>query len=250
MRPGHNRPDERRPDALMNPNASPPKPASPPRRPRVLRCVFLGACIFYVIALVAVGVFQRRFIYHPHVFATAQSDEMAREAQLQRWTNSAGATVGWKRLSPKQPSQGRVLVTYGNASYGVGCSRYADAIQMVAPFDVFILEYPGYADRAGSPSENSFYRAADETVPLLGTNVPVYLLGESLGTGLAAYLAGTYPDRFAGAILLSPYNRLSGVAQYQMPIFPAALLLVDRFPSEDYLRACFENEIMTLSPGV
>jgi hypothetical protein len=40
------------------------------------------------------------------------------------------------------------------------------------------------------------------------------------------------------------------VAQYQMPIFPAALLLVDRFPSEDYLRACFENEIMTLSPGV
>ena len=39
---------------------------------------------------------------------------------------------------------------------------------------------------------------------LLGTNRPVYLVGESFGSGVAAYLAGTRPDRVAGLMLLSP----------------------------------------------
>jgi pimeloyl-ACP methyl ester carboxylesterase len=141
-----------------------------------------------------------------------------------------------KRLSPKQPAEGRVLICYGNASCATGSAHFADAIQGVAPFDVFILEYPGYADRPGSPSQRSLFRAAAEAFELLATNGPVYLVGESLGTGVAAYLAGTYPDQVAGVILFAPYNQLTDVAQAHMPFFPVRLLLVDRYPSEDYLR--------------
>jgi pimeloyl-ACP methyl ester carboxylesterase len=141
-----------------------------------------------------------------------------------------------KRLASQQPAAGQVLITYGNGSWTVGCAHYVDDIQSRAAFDVFILEYPGYADRAGSPSQKSIFRAADEALRLLGTNQPVYLVGESLGSGVAAYLAGTHPDRIAGIILLSPYNRLTSVAQDHMPLLPVWLLLVDRFPSEDYLR--------------
>lgn len=91
-------------------------------------------------------------------------------------------------------------------------------------------------NRAGSPSQEAIFHAADEAIQLLGTNKPVYLVGESLGSGVAAYLAGTYSNRIAGLILLSPFNRLASVAQYQMPLLPVGLMLVDRFPSEDYLR--------------
>jgi pimeloyl-ACP methyl ester carboxylesterase len=80
------------------------------------------------------------------------------------------------------------------------------------------------------------FQSADEGLPLLGTNLPVYLVGESLGTGVASYLAGTYPERVAGVILLSPFNSLTDVGQHHAPILPVHLLLVDRFPSEDYLR--------------
>jgi hypothetical protein len=131
------------------------------------------------------------------------------------------------------------LITYGNASCAASSARYADAIQSAAAFDVFILEYPGYADRAGSPSQSSLFRAADEAFQMLATNGPVYLVGESLGTGVAAYLAGTHPDQVAGVLLISPYNRLTSVAQYHMPVLPVGLLLVDRFPSEDYLRSYY-----------
>ena len=51
---------------------------------------------------------------------------------------------------------------------GPACARYADVIQKVAALDVFILEYPGYADRAGQPSQDSLFRAADEGLQLLG----------------------------------------------------------------------------------
>ena len=60
--------------------------------------------------------------------------------------------------------------------------------------------------------------------------------GTSRRLWVAAHLAGTCPDKVAGVVLLAPYNRLTDVAQYHMPIFPVNLLLVDRFPSQDYLR--------------
>ncbi|HEX7576822.1 MAG TPA: alpha/beta hydrolase [Verrucomicrobiae bacterium] len=161
---------------------------------------------------------------------------MAQAARLERWKNPAGESIGMKRPSSRQPAEGGVLIAYGNASDAISSAHYADAIQSVAAFDVFILEYPGYADRSGSPSQAGLFRAADEAFQSLPTNRPVYLMGESLGTGVAAHLAGTYPDKVGGVILISPYNRLTDVAQYHMPIFPVKWLLIDRFPSEDYLR--------------
>jgi len=207
----------------------------PAPRQRLGRLLLFCAGI-YLLICTGCAAFQRRLIYFPPVFSPGQADQMAQAARLERWMNSAGESIGLKRASPGQPAEGSVLITYGNASCAASSARYADAIQSVAAFDVFILEYPGYADRAGSPSQSSLFRVADEAFQLLLTNGPVYLVGESLGTGVAAHLAGTHPDRVAGVVLISPYNRLTSVAQYHMPILPVGLLLVDRFPSEDYLR--------------
>ena len=200
-------------------------------RRALLICValFLTACVGCALC-------QRRLIYHPPVFATEKVDSLAKAAKLERWRNPSGQAVGMKRLSPRQPAGGRVLLVYGNGSCATGCARYADVIQKAAALDVFILEYPGYADRAGKPSQDSLFRAADEGLRLVGTNGPVYLVGESLGTGVAAYLAGTHPGAVTGVVLFAPYNRLADVGQYHAPILPVAWLLVERFPSEDYLR--------------
>jgi uncharacterized protein len=208
------------------------KPAIATRFRRVL-VVFVS---LYLLACVGCAAWQRHLIYYPPKFTTGQVDAFARSANLERWRNPAGLAVGMKRLSLVQPLRGRVMLVYGNGSCATGCARYADVIQKAAALDVFILEYPGYADRPGKPSQDSLFGAADEGLRLLGTNAPVYLVGESLGTGVAAYLAGTHPDTVAGVVLFAPYNRLGDVAQYHAPILPVHWLLVERFPSEDYLR--------------
>jgi hypothetical protein len=129
-----------------------------------------------------------------------------------------------------------VLILYGNGSCAVNCARYADDIQNVAPLDVFILEYPGYGDRNGTPTQESLTQAADIGLGMLPTNQPIYLVGESLGTGVAAHLASADPDKIAGVMLLSPFDSLTDIAQYHMPVFPVHLILMDRFKSEDALR--------------
>jgi len=200
-------------------------------------CRLMLVCIaLYAVACIGCASYQRRLIYFPPHLTAEQVNGSAKAAGLERWNDPSGQVMGMKRLSPRQPADGQVLITYGNGSWTVGCAHYANDIQNLASFDVFILEYPGYADRAGSPSQKNIFRAADEAFQLLATNQPVYLVGESLGSGVAAYLAGTHPDKIAGILLLSPYNRLVDVAQDHMPLLPVWLLLVDRFPSEDFLR--------------
>lgn len=209
-------------------------PARKRRRFRLGRWLRSGLLLYGLVCLGCAS-FQRKMIYHPPHLTPAQNEAYAQQAGLERWCNAQGQPIGFKRPAPLQPATGSVLVVYGNGGYAVGCSRYADAVQQAAAWDVYILEYPGYADRPGSPSEKSLFAAADEAIRNVPTNAPLYLIGESLGTGVACYLAGTYPDTIAGIILFAPFNSLTDVAQYHMPLFPVRWLLADTFPAADYL---------------
>lgn len=192
--------------------------------------------IAYLLLCIGCAAWQRKMIYFPPACTPAQVEQYTASQNLQRWTNAAGEPVGWKRLSPVQPAEGQILITHGNAGCAYQCGHYADVIQKAAPFDVFVVEYPGYENRPGSPSERSLDEAANEAFGLLATNQPIYLVGESLGTGVATYLAGKHPDTVAGVVLLAPYNSLVSVGQAHIVILPVSLLLRDRFPSEKYLR--------------
>src|SRR5262249_16982651 len=128
------------------------------------------------------------------------------------------------------------------------CAPFADSIQQTGAFDVFFLEYPGYENRSGSPSEQSIYAAADAALQLLPTNHITYVVGESLGTGVAAYLAGKHPNAIAGPVLLAPSNSLVSVGQAHMPIFPVGLILRDRYPAEKHLRM-YHGPVAMLTGG-
>lgn len=209
-------------------------------RPKISpsRVLFISAMTvfwFYIFACVFVTVFQRNFIYHPPVFDSNTLNQMGKRAGLERWRNAAGQDIGWKSMASVQPARAQLLVTYGNGSYAVGVHHYADAVR-ASDWNVYILEYPGYADRSGRPSQASLFAAANQGLAALPTNCPTYLLGESLGTGVAAYLAGTHPSQIHGVVLLAPFNKLADVAQAHMPWFPVPWLLFDRFNSVAYLQ--------------
>lgn len=203
---------------------------------RALGVLLLLVVMAYSAICLLLAIEQRHLIYIPPRFTTEEADARARKAGLERWRDATGEAIGFKRLSSQQPASAQVLIVYGNASSATGCAHYAHEIQDVAALDVFILDYPGYEDRAGSPTEKNLYHAADQALQSMPTNLPTYVFGESLGTGVAAYLAGTQPNRIAGLILLSPYDGLASMAQYRYPIIPARYILKDRFPSADYLR--------------
>ena len=207
-----------------------------------------GCAALYMLVGSGCAKLQRKLIYFPPVHDTQTVEAAASKAGLECWRTPSGQAIGWKRPSPGYPAMGRILMLHGNSSCAFESAHYADALQKAGPFEVFFLEYPGYADRLGKPGEQALYDSAQEGLAALDSTVPIYLFGESLGTAIACFLAGTYPDKIAGVVLFAPFNRLQDVAQAHALIFPASWVLTEQYPSEDYL-SNYDGPVAILAAG-
>jgi len=208
--------------------------------------MLLKLVLVYVLFALAVALFQRRLIYVPTRLDPEQANRLSRQEGFQEWRNASGEIIGW-RLPASGSTSGSVLIAHGNAGSALHRSYLARPIHEAAPVDVYVLEYPGYGTRAGSPSERSILDAADEAMATIPGSKPVYVVSESLGAGVAAHLAGTNPDRVAGLLLFAPYDNFVSVARRQMPFLPVSLLLQDRFNPSQWLEAYHGPIIVVLA---
>ncbi len=193
---------------------------------------------------------QRQLIYFPEV---AEESRLLAEAQrlgMQPWRAADGALIGW--LPAAQGNvQRRLLIFHGNAGYAL--QRHYFVAGFASPdsgWEVRLFEYPGYGARPGTPSESDIKAAALEAVEqMLGEDSrPLYLLGESLGSGVAAWLAGTLPQRIAGLLLVTPFTRLPDVAAHHYPFLPVRVLLRERYDSVAAL-AAYDGPVAFLLAG-
>jgi len=205
------------------------KPALKQRAVRML----LTIGIVYCLLVLAVAVFQRRLIYFPTKIPADVVVRVAAEHGFVPWKNPAGQIIGWK-MTAGEAATASVLIVHGNAGCALGRDYLARPIHGAAGANVFILEYPGYGARAGSPSRAAFLAAGEEALTLMPGDQPRYLVGESIGNGVVCHLAGAHPEAVAGVLLFAPYHNLASVAQRRMSVLPAYWLLRDRFnPAED-----------------
>ncbi len=209
----------------------------------------------YVVLALVVMCGQRSVYYRPTLIPTDQLAIYARERAMKPWTNAAGLRIGWQRPSRTGAAQGAVLILHGNSGTAVGREYIADPLQAALPLDVYLLDYPGFADRPGAPSQTSFLAAADEAFQQLTNRAPLYVVTESIGTGAGAWLAGQNPGRIAGLCCLVPYNNLTAVAGQRMPWLPVSLLLWDKYPADEWLRGyhgplavCVGGQDRTIAP--
>ena len=147
-------------------------------------------------------------------------------AGLAAWTNN-GETIGFAR-KVAEPANVWLLL-HGNA--GQAADRAYALPSFSSRDSVFILEYPGYGTRSGTPSAEAFNHATQEAYQLLRTTypkIPVCVAGESIGTGPACFLATLPqpPDKF---VLIVAFDRLSAVAEDHFPSFLVGLLLKDNW---------------------
>jgi pimeloyl-ACP methyl ester carboxylesterase len=191
---------------------------------RMITAVIIG----YGLVVLLAAIFQRRLLYFPTRVLPEQAESTARRAGFVPWKSQFGQTIGWKLPANGSPT-GSVLVVHGNAGYALDRGYICEPIHAAAALDAFVFEYPGYGARPGAPGMKDFLAAGEEAFRTLPTNAPVYLVSESIGAGVVAHLAKTFPSQVAGLMLFAPYNDLGSVAQRQMPLLPAKWILRDRF---------------------
>jgi pimeloyl-ACP methyl ester carboxylesterase len=197
---------------------------------RVMQLLVIG----YLLLLLAVLIFQRRLIYFPTKIPADVIGSVAAGHGFAPWKNPAGELIGWQMTRTNATAS--VLIVHGNAGCALSRDYLAQPVFDAAEVDVFVLEYPGYGARGGSPNKTSLIAAAEEAFQLLPTNQPRYLVSESIGAGVACELAKAHPEEVAGMCLFVPYHNLASVAQRQMWFLPAYFLLLDRFNPAECLR--------------
>ena len=194
--------------------------------------VVVGVYLLIVLLLV---VFQRQMLYWPTKMPMGAAQKMAADQGFSPWFGAGDEFMGW-RLPAPVPAKGSVLVVHGNGGTALYEMGLAETINGALGMDAYLLEYPGFGPRGGKATEASLLAAADEAFEHVPTNRPVYVVSESLGTGVAAHLAQKYPARVAGLVMFVPYDRLAAVAQSQYPYVPAYFLLWDRYDPADWLK--------------
>lgn len=188
--------------------------------------LILSAVAALVLGVAGCRSLPRKLLYFP--------SHRAATSELAEW-KAGDRVIGFARIVPQPKNVW--LLTHGNA--GQAATR-AYALPSFSPGDsVYILEYPGYGLRPGSPSEESFNAAAQEAYGLLRTqfpDIPVCVAGESIGTGPASQL-GTLPRPPDKIVLIVPFDVLAAVAKGHYPYLPVGLLLPDNWNNIASLKA-------------
>jgi Predicted thioesterase involved in non-ribosomal peptide biosynthesis len=153
---------------------------------------------------------------------------------LTEWTID-GRLIGFASIVGKPT---RIwLMCHGNG--GQAAHRHIMRTCLPADESLYILEYPGYGRRPGKPSMASINAAAVEAFTSLRKQfpeLPIGVIGESLGSGPASYLCSLddTPDRL---VLIVPYDKLVKVAKEHMRYLPVSLLMRDKWDNGKALAA-------------
>jgi uncharacterized protein len=141
-------------------------------------------------------------------------------------------THGW--YIPARQARGTLLFFHGNAG------TIADRLESIAIFrhlglNVFIIDYGGYGQSSGRPSEKRCYadaRAAWQYLIEERGETPdrLILFGRSLGAGVAVQLATEVAPR--ALIIESPFLSTVRMGKRMFPFLPLRLLVRHRFDSE------------------
>ena len=187
-----------------------------------------------VVPVVVIGVFlmylfQDALIFFPQ--ATPPQNRSAYAEYALTLEHEGRRLTGW--YVPGSVRRTRPLLVYygGNAEEVSG--NLPDLARLEAGAYLF-MNYRGYGDSDGKPSQKALCRDAlfildtvtrRETIPL----DQVVLMGRSLGSGVAVYVASRRAVR--GVILVTPFDSLLKVARHHYPFLPVGLLLKHPFDS-------------------
>jgi len=188
---------------------------------RILAVLF----VFYLAVVALVWFWQRSLLFFP--------THEALSTGLTPWSDG-NRIIGCCRETPN--ARAIWLMTHGNG--GQAAQRDYVLQRMSMQDSLYVLEYPGYGSRAGSPSVKSINQAASKAYRLLrarNPDTPVCVLGESLGSGPACALARekTAPDKI---VLVVPFDTLANAAASHYPFLPVRLLLRDTWDNVESLR--------------
>lgn len=202
--------------------------------------------ILGILAAAYVGLALVLFLYQPRLVYYPESDRIIRatpreiglEHEEVRLVAADGVALhGW--FVPATPARGTVLFLHGNAG---NISHRLDTLLMFRRlgYASLIIDYRGYGNSAGEPTEQGTYRDAEAAwrYLTLTRKIPpgeIVVFGESLGGAIAAWLAAR---QHPGALVIaSGFTSVPDLAAQLYPYLPVRWLSRFSYDARASLRA-------------
>lgn len=135
-------------------------------------------------------------------------------------------------LSSAAGQKATFLFFHGNADL-IGSYGFLAGALSKQGYGLLAVAFRGYPGSTGYPSEDGLLedgRAAYRWLAAHKPNLPIIILGRSLGTGVAVNTAAEHD--VAALVLVSPYDSILAVASHRYPYLPIAPLITDSYRSD------------------
>jgi pimeloyl-ACP methyl ester carboxylesterase len=184
----------------------------------IQRALFIALAVY-----VGLGLFlyfgQSAFIYYPTPDISVDGVSTIR-------VKNSDVTLKIHVVNPGRSSA--VLYFGGNAEAVV---RNAPVFsRLFNDHTLYLMNYRGYGGSEGRPTEYALY---DDALKLFDQVAPLHehlsVIGRSLGSGIATYLAAERD--FRKLILVTPFDSLERLASSHYPVYPMSLMLRETYNS-------------------
>jgi len=217
---------------------------------RMLQSLILIVVSVWVLLSLLLYINQSKYVYFPFkdLVATPRDAGLAYE-EVHLTTADNIRLHGW--YVPHDHPRATLLFLHGN---GGNISHRLEKLVMYHQLGlaVLIIDYRGYGQSEGSPTEQGTYRDAEAAWKYLtgnkalpGNNIIIY--GESLGGAVAAWLAVQYQP---GALILeSAFTSIMDMGRHYYPYLPIRWISRFKYPTLDLIRQVHAPLLIIHSPA-
>ena len=187
---------------------------------KIIKSIVSISFSVYLIVGIFLYIKQDNFIYFP----TQQIESTYKEKVFTNEDESIGTTV-------LNFGKEKAIIYFGGNAEDVDYN--ADNFRKIfKDYTVYLVKYRGYGASTGQPTEKSLYSDALHIYDSIKNKyLNISIIGRSLGTGVATYLASKRDTHKLA--LITPFDSLQSVAQEKFPIYPMSILLRDKYRSID-----------------
>lgn len=218
----------------------------------------LGSIVFFYIFFVYLLWYrQEQLIFSPDPFsrvgqifrAATSAKEGKRKVREWYFTASDGTKIqGFISLPKDWQNTSAVVVYFGGIREE--CSWFLNSSEMLENMAIVCMNYRGYGFSEGRSNQKRILSDCKGALDLLKEKYPkifsnVYLVGRSLGSGVAGYLAKYFDVK--GVILVTPYDSVLAVAKRKYWWVPIKYILRNPFDAISWARRNEMPLLMLLS---
>lgn len=194
----------------------------------------IGLAVGYGAIVGLAFAFQDQLLFQPSSRLLATPDKAGMDYETVRLKTEDDETLhGWW-IPAADVSRGTLLFFHGNAGNISGRLESVQQFHRLG-LNVLIVDYRGYGQSTGSPSEEGIYRDAEacwryltETKGLAAQEIIVF--GRSMGGGVATWLA---VRKQPGAVILeSVFTNVPDIGAHHYPFLPVRALSTNQFDNE------------------